>query len=80
MFNFIISTILTIVQGYSYLPNKRGGWKFSNQLINGEGEKLPNKRGGWTFSGNLIKGEGRTISKIMKFHIVLILEMQKDVL
>ena len=50
---------------YSYLPNKRGGsnkrggWKFSNQLINREGEKVPNKRGGWTFSGKLIKGESR---------------------
>ena len=69
---------------YSYLPNKRGGSnkrggrKFSNQLINGEGEKVPNKRGGWTFSGKLIKGEGWTISKIMKFHTVFILEMQKD--
>ena len=72
------------LQTYSYLPNKRGGsnkrggWKFSNQLISGEGEKVPNKRGGWTFSGKLIKGEGRTISKIMEFHIVFILKMQKD--
>jgi len=69
---------------YSYLPNKRGGsnkrggWKFSNQLIKREGEKVPYKRGGWTSSGKLIKGEGRTISKIMEFHIVFILKMQKD--
>ena len=41
---------------YSYLPNKRGdsnkrgGWTFSEELINGEGKNAPNKQGGWTFS------------------------------
>ena len=38
---------------YSYLPNKRGGsnkrggWKFYQDLIKGEGQNVPNKQGGW---------------------------------
>ena len=41
---------------YSYLPNKRGGpnkqggWKMFQNLINGEGNNVPNKRGGWKIS------------------------------
>ena len=57
---------------YSYLPNKRGGsnkrggWKFFQNSINGEGENVPNKRGEWNFSSNLINGEG---GKIVKYPI-----------
>ena len=42
---------------YSYLPNKRGGWKFCQNLINGVGENVPNKRGGWKKFSNSINGE-----------------------
>ena len=49
---------------YSYLPNKRkgpnkrGGWKFFQNSINGEGKNVPNKLGGWKIPANLIKGKG----------------------
>ena len=38
-------------------PNKQGGWKISQNQINGEGLNVPNKRGGWKFPENQIKGE-----------------------
>ena len=30
-------------------PNKQGGWKMFQNLINGEGYNVPNKRGGGKF-------------------------------
>ena len=38
-------------------PNKRGGWNFFRNSINGEGENVPNKRGGWKTFSNLINRE-----------------------
>ena len=53
-------------------PNKQGGWRIFQNLINGEGKHVPNKRGGWKFPSNLINGEGQIIPNKYRFFSKLI--------